>query len=183
MINLLPPKQKQRLLKQERLRVILILGILFVSFLFSLFLVLFWIKNYIATDFQTQKIFLEEKKKLVSANPELQKEITEFNALFTDLASFYQKNINPVRVLENISSKMPSGTYLREFNFAVTERKGKEETRISISGYCPNRNALIELKDNLEKEKEFSEIYFSPGSWIKPTDINFTVNFKLNTEI
>lgn len=89
MINLLPSQQKEELLNQWRLRLTLILGIVFLSFFLSLFLVLFLVKSYISIDLKTEEINIEERQKKITLNQELEKEITESNNLLSELDSFY----------------------------------------------------------------------------------------------
>ncbi len=184
MINLLPPAQKERLKTQGLLRIVLILGILFLSFLFVLFLVLLLVKSYIITDSETQKIILEERKKIISLNQKVEEEIEEANILLSNLNSFYKNNVDLTQLLEEIYNSLPSGTYLTEFSFSIAKRsRGEEQLRVSLSGYCPDRETLLKFKENLEKEKTISEVYFSPVSWVKPIEIDFTVNFVFNQSL
>ena len=180
MINLLPSQQKEELLNQWRLRLTLILGIVFLSFFLSLFLVLFLVKSYITADLKTEEINIEERQKKITLNQELEKEITESNNLLSELDSFYEKSSNLTHVLERINNNLPSGTHLTGFNLSFLKQKGEEMTKISLSGHCNNRERLIEFKENLEEEDIFSEVYFSPESWVKPTEIDFGVTFELD---
>ena len=98
MINLLSDQQKEELLGQERLRLILILGILFLSFLFSLALILLLVKNYFLWDLEAQKITLEEKEMLASQDKELEEEIIESNSLLSSLDLFYRKKYDLTQI-------------------------------------------------------------------------------------
>ena len=178
MINLLPLQQKEYLLVQKRLRLVLILEILFLSFLISLALILFWVKISIFRDLEIQKTFLEEKERMISINQELEEEIKTANLSFSNLNSFYRKEGNLTQVLEKTSGTLPSGTYLTGFGFSLAQKK-EDMVQISLSGFCPDRETLLTFKRNLENENGFLEIYFPPENWAKPTDINFSVNFKL----
>jgi len=178
MINLLPPQQKEKLLYQGYLRLILILGILFLSFLFSLFLVLLLVRVYVGADLETQRIILEEKKRIIFLNQEIEKEIIQFNVFLSDLNSFYQENLDLTQVLEKLYETLPSKTYLTDFSFGFISREGKKKPRISLSGYCPDRDTLLEFKQELEKW--FYAVSFSPESWIKPTGINFSLTLEID---
>lgn len=180
MINLSSPQQKQRLLEEERLRLILILGVLFLSFLVSLSLVLILVKNYTSWNLETQEILLQEKEKIISLNQDLEKEIEESNIFLSNLNSFYQGRTNLTQVLEKIYETLPSETHVTNFGLGLSQKKGEKKAQISLVGFSPDRETLLAFKKNLENEKRFSEIYFSPQSWIKPTDIIFNVTFKLN---
>jgi len=171
MINLLPPEQKKELLEETSLKLTLILGILFLSFLLSLFLILFSVKISIFRDLEVQKAFLEEREKIISLNQNFEKEIKESNLSLSNLDSFYRGKINLIQILEKISGILPPGTYLTNLNFNLFQ--------ISLSGFSPTREILLSFKENLESEKEFSEVYFPPENWVKPSDINFSVTFKI----
>lgn len=174
MINLLPSEQKEELKQEENFKIVLILGILFLSLLFSLILILFSIKTSILGEFEVQKIYLEEREKeLKSAEiQELEEKIKELNQSLLELDSFYQGEIGLTGILEKISKTIPKNTYLTNINF------NSVFSQFSLSGFCLNRETLLELKKNLEKEK-FKEIYFPPTNWVTPNDINFSVTFKI----
>lgn len=180
MINLLPPQQKEELQKEENLKLILILGVVILVFLISLFLVLFTIKISILSELESQKIYFKSKEKELKG-PELQEleeKIKEYNLTLSELNSFYQNEPNLTEILEKISKTLPSGTYLNTLSIASQpEGKGREMS-CSLSGFCLNRETLLGLKENLEKTEGFKAIYFPPVNWVKPTDIDFSVNFK-----
>ena len=184
MINLLPSQQKEELLNQERLRLVFILGMLFSLFLLSLALILLLVENYFSLNLGDQKILFEEKEKKVSFNKDLEEEIVKANSSFSNLDSFYEKQHNLTESLEKIYQTLPGGAYLTDFNLVFTDQKiGTQlikRAKISLSGFCPTRELLLVLKENLENEESFSDIYFSPGSWVEPVETTFSVAFYLN---
>ena len=180
MINLLPSQQKEELLEQRHLRLVLILGIVFLSFLLSLFLVLFLIKIYTSLDLETKNTIVREQNRIIALNQEIEKEIRESNSVLSKLNSFYKTNLNMSQALEKIKRNLPAGSYLTDFTFGLFKLREKEQAKISLSGYCKDRDTLVIFKENLEKEEAFSEINFSPESWVQPKDIDFDVNFKID---
>lgn len=183
MINLLPIKQKQRLLEEENFRLTLILGTLFLCFLICLSLILFLIKNYTLWDLEAEKILFQQKEKTLSLNKDLEKEIKESNVFLSDLDSFYQETTSITRLLETINSTLAPRVYFTGFDFALPKIKGKNKPRISINGFCPDRETLLTFQENLKKEQSFSGVYFSPESWVAPENVDFDVSFRLNKEI
>ena len=186
MINLLPPQQKEELLEEEKYKLVLILGILFLIFFISLILILFSIEIFISGEIEAQKILLsgEEKKIKESQIQNLEEKINISNQTLSKLNLFYQNQLNLTEILEKISGTLPSGTYLTNLNFSLLTAPAEGETQkylaqIALAGFSPTREILLELKENLEKEEPFGEIYFPPSIWVKPTDINFSVNFKI----
>lgn len=173
MINLLPPKQKEELLEEEKLKLVLILGIVILAFLISLSLILVSIKTIIFGQVEIQKIFLEEKELKTKKIQDLETKIKDYNLTLSHLDSFYQKNPHLTEILEKLSKTMPEGIYLTSFNFSLPNLE------ISLSGFSPDRQTLLEFKKNLEKEEKFENVYFPATNWISPTDINFSLTFNL----
>lgn len=182
MINLLPPQEKEKLLLEKKKILITILLILVLYFLFCLIFILFSIKVYsqIQIEFQEALLLRTEKGLGESEIKNFQEKIKETNSTLTKINSFYQQQIYFSEILERISKTLPQETYLTNFSTAFYTKE-KEETGIkfSLSGFAPTRENLIEFKENLEKEEGFKEIYFPPTNWVKPTDIDFSLSFKI----
>lgn len=171
MINLLPPKERKNLIQEENWKLILILGFLFLSLLTCLILILLSIQIYTSGKIQSQKVIIEiwEKEFKHPETQNFREKIILINQDLSKLNSFYQSQINLIEILEKISGISLEGMYLTTLSYQ------KETSQISLSGYAPNREVLVEFKKNLEKE--FPDPHFSPQSWFKPTD--FQVNFKI----
>jgi len=176
MINLLPPEEKENLLREESWNLVLILGTLFLIFLICLALILFSVKIFISGQLEAQKILLlqEEKKFEESQIQSLEEKITVSNQTLSKLNSFYQSQTNLTEILEKISETLPPETYLTTLNLNLAQ--------ISLSGFSPTREILLEFKKNLEKEQTFGEIYFPPSNWVKPTDIDFIVTLRITNQ-
>jgi Tfp pilus assembly protein PilN len=172
-INLLPPKVKAELFEDEIKKLIIILGILILVFLLSLTVILFSVRTYISTQLSSiQSLVNMEKERL--GTPELQgikEEIIAANKDLLKLNSFYQEQIDITNIFEKISEIMPSQMYLTNFSYQ------KDNLQVSLSGYAPNSELLLEFKKDLEKE--FPDPYFPPQNWIKSTDIDFQVRFNI----
>ena len=186
MINLLPPQQKEELLEEEKYNLVLTLGILFLIFLISLTLILFSIKISISGQLEAQKILLSQGEERFKGTQiqNLEEKINISNQTFSKLNLFYQNQLNLTETLEKISETLPPGTYLTNLNFSLltVPAGGKAPqyvAQISVSGFSPTREILLEFKENLDKEGAFGEIYFPPSNWVKPADIDFSVNFKI----
>ena len=94
--------------------------------------------------------------------------------------SFYENNLNLSQILEKIEKTIPGGIYLKQFSLGSTVREKEKRVQFTLSGYAPNRDRLLEFRENLKNEEGISEVNFSPTSWIEPTEINFTVIFQLS---
>ena len=167
MINLLPPLEKKNLEREEKYRLVLILGILVLLFLFSLSLILFAVKIYISGQVESQKILIKDLQ-----TQEFEEEIKLINKDLSKLSSFYESQISWTKTLERFSRTIPEGIYLTSFSLSLPE--------VRVSGFCPSRDTLFNFKKRLEKEPDFKEIYFPSSNWAKPKDIDFNLNFKIN---
>ncbi len=186
MINLLPPQQKEELLEEEKYNLVLTLGILFLIFLISLTLILFSIKIFISGETKAQKILLleEEKKFKESQIQNLEEKINISNQTLSKLDLFYQNQLNLTEILEKTSETLPPGAYLTTFSLNPLPTPAEGETQkylaqISLTGFSPTREILLEFEEALGKEELFGEIYFPPSNWVKPTDIDFSVTLRI----
>lgn len=177
MINLLPKIQKEELEREERLKIISILGIVFLSSFLSFFLILFSIKVNFNWKLEIQRMIFEQRKKelKVSQIEDLEKEIKKYNLLFSKLNSFYQERINFAEILEKFSAILPEGIYLKRFDLNPVAGK---EIELSITGFSPDRMSLIRLKENLENEKEFFDVEIPHLSLIFPENFSLKAKFK-----
>lgn len=193
MINLLPPKEKDMLLMEKKKRIAIILWFLVLFFLICLILILFSIKVFSGGQIEVQKSSLakSEKEFLQSETQELQEKINSANSIFKELSSFYQNKVYFSQILEKISKTIPENFYLTNLSvvFYPIEKEKKEDGTeelkepkriiISLSGFAPLRQDLLEFKKNLETEQDFKEIFFPASNWVEASNINFYVTFKI----
>lgn len=182
MINLLLPEEKRTLQEEEKWKSTMILGILILVFLIWLSLILFSIKTFISGGVEAQKILYDQREKEFE-NPKiqsLQSNLTTFNLTLSRLDTFYQGQLNLTDILEKISKTLPVGTHLTSLSLSPKIEKKKEYLlNCALAGFSPTQVKLLKFKENLEKEERFSEINFPLTNWVKPIDINFTVNFQI----
>lgn len=176
MINLLPPQQKKELLAEEFYKTIMILGIIMASAMLSLGLMLHIVKWHFASQLEIQKIMVDQKVQQIKIYKveEEEKKISDYNTQFNKLRTFYKTRVGVTEIIEELITALPSGFYLT--NFFISEKK------ITVNGYCPDRESLVIFKGNLEKQKGFKNVYFAPNSWVTQKNINFNVNFEYEPE-
>ncbi len=180
MINLLPLKEKEGLIEEEKWKIVLVLGVLILFFLFSLFLILFSIKIHISERTAVQKILLEQKEaelKTPQMLP-LKEKIKQSNLILAELKSFYQQQPYLTEVIERISKALPQGVNLTNLSL-ISRFPEKKELEGRLLGFSPSREVLVKFKENLEKDNNFKNVYFPPINWVKPIDIDFTVTFQI----
>jgi len=180
MINLLPPQSKEELKREENWKIVTILGINVLLVLICFSLILYSINIFISGETKAQKILYQEREREFQT-PQmqaLQKNLTTFNLTLSQLDYFYGSQFGATKILEEISETIPSGIYLT--NLSVSPRSGKEKLiECTLAGFSPTRETLLKFKGNLEQEEGFEGISFPPVSWVKQSDINFTVNFRI----
>ena len=110
---------------------------------------------------------------------DLEQGLINFNKTLYQLDSFYQNQLRATEIFEKLLKVISPEIHLANLSFS---RKAADNKTIecSLAGFSPTRESLLELKEGLEKEKAFEDVYFSPATWIKSTDINFQVTFKIN---
>lgn len=182
MINLLPPEKKEEILQEKKWKLIMILGILSMVFLVSFSLILVSINIFLAGESEVQKIISSQRETELN-NPQmqaLQKNLLNFNQTLSQLNSFYQNQFQLTKILEKISNDLPPGANLTNlFVSSLPEKEENWKRALTLVGFAFSREILLEFKKNLEKEELFGEVDFPPANWTKPTNINFTVSFKM----
>jgi hypothetical protein len=180
-INLLPKQEGELLAQDENRRLVLVLGIVFLSSLISLALILFSIEIYISGQVEAQRIILAQKETESIHIEGLGEEVEWSNSTFSKLNSFYENTFSITKILEKTSLTLPPGTNLNSLTLRVfTTEEGEHLAQFSLSGFSPDRTTLLTLKKNLEDEEKFQEVYFPPHNWTKPKEINFSVNFSVS---
>lgn len=176
MINLLPPQYKQELKQEENFRLVLILGAIFSIFLISLILILFSIKIYTQGQVDALKFLagIEEEKLKAGEVRELREKIIAASQTISELQSFYKNRSDATATLEKIFQIMPEQVYLTTLSL-------NQDTRVVLlSGFSPSREVLFTLRNKLREQEWLSEINFPPQNWIKQTDIDFEMTFKVS---
>lgn len=191
MLNLLPPAEKYFLQKEKNLKSLLILGLVLLFGLMCFSLMLLSINIYIAGQANAEDIVMKQVKEQAGklGFADVEDKIRACNKSINDINSFYHNRIEMSGLIERISGILPSGIQLSYFSFSAVEETIKEESsgkakkkiirEISISGFAPSRENLFELKQVLESQQDFSNVYFPASNWTKPKDIDFSLKFNL----
>ncbi len=171
MINLIPPTQKEEIKRDQIFKVCCHL-FLFVSF-FLIFLTL---------DLKILSVALFEEKEILKRNvtlgaqtEKLNKNIFEKMSLgekaSAEILNFQKQKKDVFPILVSLFQTFPQGVTFKSISL--------DEDLFLISGKAKDRQNLLEFKKNLEKQKMFSDVEFSPESWLPREDIDFLVKFKI----
>lgn len=182
MINLLPPAEKIRILMEEKRKMMIIIWFLVLFFFLNFSLILLAIKFHINGEIKVQNVLLDSLKGEIKQNEArgFHKEINLAESVLGDLSSFYKDKIYFEEILERVSNSIPQEAYLNNLSVVFySDKEGEVGFIISLAGFSPDRKSLFDFKNNLEKETDFKEVYFPPINWVKPSDIDFSVSFKI----
>ncbi len=176
MINLLSIEGKEKILIEAKLKVTAIIWFLIIFFIFCLVGFLVFINFYIKIQLDGQKIQISETNGVFpnSRALDLENKIILFDSDLNDINLFFQNRIYFSEIFNKISDVLPENIYLTN----LTAVKGSIGVKVSISGFSPDRESLLELKNNFDKDSAFfNNVYFPQSDWVKPSDINFFISF------
>ena len=183
MINLLPPKQKEELERYRVRRIVIVLGVIITAFLIAFALVLLTLNIYLQGEVNYLSSILKAKrgKNKTSEIESIQDKFKNYNKRVSKIQGFYEQQDHPSDFLQKLNSTLPQSVYLTSLSYKkVTEEDYK--ARVGISGYCPDRDTLFQLKRKMDEKDQWEALELPPSNWVEPTDINFKVNFKIKSE-
>ena len=187
MINLLPPSDKENLLSEKNKKLIMVLGNVILISLICLILVLLSVQFYILGETNYHKSVLDDIESKYQTKDFLffKSTIEEYNKDLALINAFYKKEVKYAETLKIISQlPKPEGLYLTNMLIEREINAGTKPDGIAVSlfGISNNRDSLLIFKKNIEDNKKLKNIYFPPDNWIKASNLNFYVTFKIYEE-
>lgn len=189
-INLLPEKEKRELQVEQVGRKLSLVFLFIFIFLLVLIFMVIALKIYILSQAKYSQDILENKEETLRSSrfQNFKQTIEGTNQNLSKIKSFYDREIPLTSILEKLSGLTPQTIYFTDLSFRkifqeVEDKKtGKKEleilAEIHLSGYAQTREALFFFKKDLGAEEKFEDVYFSPSSWVIPTDIEFSLSLK-----
>lgn len=147
--------------------------------LVCLILILLSFELYILSETDYQKIVSIQAKKDNQASDfvKLVNDIKRYNKTLAQINSFNKKEIYLNQILQTVVNvPRPAGVHL--MNFSMT-RDDKGTIKGGISGISDTRDNLLLFKRNIESVEQIKNPYFSPESWTKPQNTNFSLMFEI----
>ncbi len=190
MINLLPEKAKRELQVEEIGRKLSLVFLFILIFLLVLIFIVLALKIYILSQAKYSQDILENKEETLRSSQFLnfKQTIEEASQSLSKIKNFYDREIALTSILEKLSGLTPPTIYFTNLSFRkifqeVEDKKtGKKEleilAEIHLTGYAKTREDLFFFKEDLEREDKFEDVFFSPSSWVIPSDIDFSLSFK-----
>ena len=185
-INLLPETEKKEV-KLEKVcqETVILLGLILIALLFFIF-ILISLKFYLTEKVNSlEEIVLERENELRTSQVlESKKRIVTLNQNLSKVQRFWQEELSIIPLFEKVISLTPQSIYFTGFSYQKRVQEEKKEKKvfaeIHISGWAETREELFNFKKELEKEKEFKEVRFAPTSWVKPTNLDFSLSLKFD---
>jgi hypothetical protein len=126
----------------------------------------------ILTEMEGDSLKIEEQKREGVDLESLEKNIREMNRIIIKTNSFFKERVDLTSIIESFSKILPSGSYLTSFSYQ------EDSSKVSISGSCPNRDKMIELKENIESREDIKNLSFPSSNWLNPE--KFSLTFEIN---
>lgn len=179
-INLLP-KLKQRELAHERiLHSVSVAATLAVVLLLFGVVVQFGVWTFLDRTMQSVDTEIELLKGVAnkSENAVVKQDIKTANAQIEDFSKLAALTPQWSKVLAAFVQHVPAGVKITEFNTEVSTTTGLQE--ITISGYSPTRDLVIDLYNNINADKtNFKDIDYPLENVTQPVDVRFFFTFTI----
>ncbi len=166
---------------RKKWKLILNLEIFLFAFLICALLILLTVKiavgaladsQTVLTEMEENNLRFEEEKRGEADMEDLEENVKEINKTISETRLFFDQKKDLTFFLESFSQILPVESYLTSFSYQ------KDSSKISISGFCPNRDKMVELKENIEKREEIKNLSFPSSNWLNPD--KFSLSFEIN---
>jgi ABC-type antimicrobial peptide transport system permease subunit len=182
MINLLPTKEKDRLISEGRERLVIIWGIVISVSLACMVLILFSLKFYILAkaDQQKSNLIQAQQDANVIDSDNLLAVIKNSNNVLRQVDSFYKSQLYLGKTLESI---FDVSDYPNLFLTSVSLVCNNNLISVSISGVSQTRETLLLYKKDIENNKFIKNPVFPPENWVNAKNINFSLTFSIDKNV
>ena len=170
MINLLPPTEKKKLQRENRMRLSVL--ILWVALALEALVALLFLPSYYAVSANIKNLTMRlgEEKLLIPTGGEVVeatlKSMGEEVALLKPLPS---DATPPSELLARVLKAKPEGVVLRSFSYGKTNAN----LVIQFSGNDDTREDLLAFQRNIEEDTKFGEVKYDQSFITKKTAIDF----------
>ena len=179
-LNFLPPKNRELILKEKKLRKKILQLLIF--FLASLVGIL----GSMIVKIEAQNMLSLKQILLTGFSQEsFQQEYSdfqEFSSLLDKLTKFYQERTPIFYILKEIISSVPANVSLKSLNLEnkILKRRATtiENKQVKIAGFSKDREDLLNFRKALSEKSIFEKIEIPVSSLVLPENLNFIINIK-----
>lgn len=175
-LNLLSISRKEAIKESKKMRSILKWGIEIFGILLVLFILLLN-NNYILKTDLSLSSSNQENNEVNSKYAEIEKyntEIKQVNSKITDIESIQKGQIYWSKLFLKLNSILTSEITLSNFS--------NKDFTVFLVGKAKTREALVSLKDRLEKEECFSGVKLPLSNLVSKDNVDFQIDFNIKEE-
>ena len=118
---------------------------------------------------------LPEMNRDVQQEEQINNKISVLNYEINFLKTTLDSQLNMASLIPDIAAIIPAEVHLLSLKFA------RENETISIRGVSDDRAGFLKLKQSLEQNDNFYDVYLPLSSVTKQSNVEFTISFKLGT--
>lgn len=173
-INLLPKLKQNELAHEKLFYSIAVAAVVGVAILLLVILVQIVVRVYLDQTLKSVNAQIEQMRRVAdkSENAAIKQDIQSVNAQISDFASLTAQTPQWSSVMAALVKHVPDGVKITQFE----ARTAKGE--ISISGYSPSRDLVIDLYNNINADKDnFQNINYPLENVTQPTNVRFFFDF------
>jgi cell division protein FtsL len=181
MINLLPPKEKEKVFNEKKQRIISTLMFFLVVFLLFTSVTFYTTKHFGLQIINIERDLFHQKKKDFAGLIEKEEDVKKLNNRLLKIDNFTRERVNLDKIFTRIDN-LSSDILLESFDYEqiTAETENKSAHQITLAGKASTWEQLVNFEEKLKNN--FSEVKFSEDSWSQVENINFLVKFNINGE-
>ncbi len=175
-INLLPEPKRRELSYERIFYSIAVAAAAGVAILLLSVVVQFGVYLYLNGKVKSVDAEIEQLKRVANKteNNDVKKKIKIANAQIADFTKLSQQTPQWASVIAAFIKDVPQGIKITQFDAETVKQT------ITISGYSPTRDSVIDLYNNINTDKEhFKNINYPLQNVTQPTDVRFSFIFNV----
>lgn len=173
MINLLPPKEKQELVNDQKIKILFTIAVLTTFCLIFLWLSFKITEIYIVSQAEIQNYFLISQAKKIEQLNKIKEKTFQINDTFAKINKIYNSQILVSSALVNLSHLLGNDSSLKSFSF------DKSKNTVMVSGTIKNLASLNKLREDFYNSRNFSNVNFTIGTYTPYQPIEFSISFSI----
>jgi Tfp pilus assembly protein PilN len=175
-LNLIPPAEKEKLLKEKRFKKVLQLEIM-LTLVFLMFCAVFLSFQYILVEsLNSQKISIAMKEKYSQHGKisDYDNQFRQANKNISDIVSVERSQFYWSNLFSKLNALVPSGITL--------EGMVTNDYSVTLGGIASSRDMLTLFKDNLTKESCFSDVNLPLSDLAQKDNAAFEIDFNIKAD-
>ena len=194
MINLLSEEEKiktEKIRKYKKAFSIMVFALFsFLVFIFSAY----FFRQFLEMKVNKISLTLLKKEESLIRNREIKlHEVAErMNKNTIEIRKFWREQFYYAPIFVRLSKILPENVFITKMFVQKKEKdlkniEGKVVGKnifaeVYVYGWAEERKDIFSFKENLEREDWIKDVYFTPESWVKPRNVDFSLIFKAEND-